>query len=122
MHQESKQRVNFWLFGSVAQTHRNSRYGSEVLIAAQGVVAQKRLQSRESQTPWAVIRAMDGCCRITLSLEDSHRDSMRLDEAHAQAILCPLPHDELIRLHCGAEEARFAVDLVGQGPDLACAA
>ena len=47
---------------------------------------------------------------------------MRLDVLHEEAILCPLPHDELVRLPCGAEEARFAVDLVGQGHDLACAA
>ena len=76
-----------------------------------------------SQTP-AITRAVPSvrCCCITLSVEDSHRESMRLDEAHEQAIRCPLPHDELVQLPCGAEEARFAVDLVGQGHDLACAA
>ena len=45
---------------------------------------------------------VNGCCCITLSVEDSHRESMRLDVAHEQAILCPLPHDERVQLHCGA--------------------
>jgi len=39
------------------------------------------------------------CCR-TLTAEDSHRESMRLDRAHEQAITRPLPHDELVQLHC----------------------
>ncbi|MFT7137160.1 MAG: hypothetical protein ACI80I_003171, partial [Akkermansiaceae bacterium] len=35
---------------------------------------------------------------------DSHRESMRLNGVHEQAITCALPHDELVKLHCGAEE------------------
>ena len=36
---------------------------------------------------------------------------MRLDGWYEQAITCPLPHDELVKLHCGAAQARIAVDL-----------
>jgi hypothetical protein len=61
------------------------------------------------------------CCR-TLTGKDSHRESLRLDRVHEQAITYPLPHDELVQLQCVAEKARVAVDLAGQGHDLACAA
>ena len=47
---------------------------------------------------------------------------MRLDGLHEQAIPRPLPHDKLVQLHCLALQARFAVDLAGQGHDLARAA
>ena len=49
------------------------------------------------------------CCR-TLTVADSHRESMRLDGVDEQAITRPLPHDELVRLQRGAREARVAVD------------
>jgi len=61
------------------------------------------------------------CC-TTLTREDSHCESMRLDGAHEQAIPRPLPHDELVQLHCFAAQARVPVDMVGQGADLARAA
>lgn len=61
------------------------------------------------------------CC-TTLTVEDSHCESMRLDRAHEQAITHPLPHDELAQLHCFAAQARVAADLAGQGDDLARAA
>ena len=61
------------------------------------------------------------CCR-TLRLEDSHRESMRLDGLYEQAITRPLPHNKLVQLHCLASQPGFAVDLVGQGHDLDCAA
>lgn len=61
------------------------------------------------------------CC-TTLTVEDSQRESMRLDGLHEQAIPRPLPHDKLVQLHCLALQARFAVDLAGQGHDLALAA
>ena len=64
----------------------------------------------------------DGRCCTTLSAEDSHRESMRLDGPHEQAISRPLSHDELVQLHCLAEQARVAADLAGQGDDLARAA
>ena len=47
---------------------------------------------------------------------------MRLDGLHEQAITRPLPHYELVKLHFGAAQARLAVDLAGQGHDLARAA
>ena len=61
------------------------------------------------------------CCK-TLSSKDSHRESMRLDGAHEQAITRPLPHDELVQLHGVSAQARIPADLVGQGHVLACAA
>ncbi len=47
---------------------------------------------------------------------------MWLDVLHEQAITRPRPHDELVQLDCVALQARFAVDLAGQGDDLARAA
>ena len=61
------------------------------------------------------------CC-TTLTGEDSHRESMRLEGRHDATPTRPLPHDELVQLHGFAEEARITVDLAGQGDDLACAA
>ena len=61
------------------------------------------------------------CCR-TLAVEDSQCESMRLDGSHEQTDTRPLPHDELVQLHCFAAQARVAADLVGQGDDLARAA
>ena len=61
-------------------------------------------------------------CSTTLSTEDSHRESMRLDGPHGQTITSPLSHDELVQLHCIAAQARVASDLAGQGDDLARAA
>ena len=66
--------------------------------------------------------AKDRRCCTTLTVEDSQRESMRLDGLHEQAIPRPLPHDKLVQLHCLALQARFAVDLAGQGHDLALAA
>ena len=43
---------------------------------------------------------------------------MRLDGEHEQAILRPLPHDELVKLHGVAAQARLIADLFGQGHDL----
>lgn len=64
----------------------------------------------------------DGRCCKTLSPKDSHCESMRLDGAHEQAISCPLPHDELVQLHCSAAQTRLPAALAGQGDDLARAA
>ena len=61
------------------------------------------------------------CCK-TLSPKDSHRESMRLDGAHEQAITRLLPHDELVQLHGVSAQARIPADLAGQGHVLACAA
>ena len=61
------------------------------------------------------------CCR-TLSVEDSHRESMRLDGLHEQSITRPLSHDELAQLLSVAAQARVSADLAGQGDDLARAA
>jgi len=47
---------------------------------------------------------------------------MRLDRRHEQAITCPLPHDELARLHRLAEEAWFFDDLAVQVDGMARAA
>ena len=63
-----------------------------------------------------------GRCCTTLAVEDSQRESMRLDGVDEQSIPRPLPHDELVQLLSGAAQARVAVDLVGQGHDLARAA
>ena len=64
----------------------------------------------------------DGRCCRTLAVEDSQCESMRLDGSHEQTDTRPLPHDELVQLHCFAAQARVAADLVGQGDDLARAA
>ena len=69
-----------------------------------------------------VVLVVVGRCCTTLTVEDSQRESMRLDGLHEQAIPRPLPHDKLVQLHCLALQARFAVDLAGQGHDLALAA
>ena len=47
---------------------------------------------------------------------------MRLDGTHEQVITRPLLHDELVQQHGFASQARVAVDLAGQGHDLARAA
>ena len=57
----------------------------------------------------AKIAASRRCCR-TLPAKDSHRESMRLDGLHEQAVTRPLPHHELVQLHCGAVQARVPVD------------
>lgn len=61
----------------------------------------------------------DGRCCRTLTFEDSHRESMRLDVWHEPAITRPIPHDELVHLHFIAVQARVTSDLAGQGDDLA---
>ena len=61
------------------------------------------------------------CCK-TLSSKDSHRESMRLDGAHEQAITRPPPHDELVQLHSVSAQARIPADLAGQVHVLTCAA
>ncbi|MGV8987963.1 MAG: DUF262 domain-containing protein [Cypionkella sp.] len=71
---------------------------------------------------YAVDVDVDGRCCRTLAAKDSNCETMRLDGVHEQAIPCPLPNDELVQRYCGAEKTRFAVDLVGQGDDLARAA
>jgi hypothetical protein len=58
----------------------------------------------------------------TLSTEDSHRESMRLDVPHEQTITSPLSHEELVQLNFITAQARVASDLAGQGDDLARAA
>lgn len=55
----------------------------------------------------------------TLNKDVSHCESRRLDLADEQADTRPLPYDKLVLLHRLASQARFAVDLVGQGDDLA---
>lgn len=69
-----------------------------------------------------ISEAIEPNCCTTLTVGDSDRESIWLDSWHEQAISRPLPHDELIQLHRLTEEARVAVDLAGQGNDLACAA
>ena len=44
---------------------------------------------------------------------------MWLDVQDEQGITCPLPQHELVQLYFGAAQARVAVDLAGQGHDLA---
>lgn len=58
------------------------------------------------------------CCR-TLTVDDSHRESMRLDRPYEQAITRPLSHDELEVLRRCAQATRFAFDLAGQGHGMA---
>lgn len=41
------------------------------------------------------------CCKAP-RVEDSHCETMQLDEHHEQANTRPLPHDELVQLHCFA--------------------
>jgi len=96
-------------------------------IAADLGIAPDRSYSDFAQMALAEAARPDGidavgrCC-TTLTVEDSQRESMRLDGLHEQAIPRPLPHDKLVQLHCLALQARFAVDLAGQGHDLALAA
>jgi hypothetical protein len=68
-----------------------------------------------------VMAVVGRCCR-TLTVEDSHSESMQLDGFHEQAITRLLSHDELVQLHFFAPQARVTSDLAGQGDDLACAA
>ena len=37
-------------------------------------------------------------CYTTLTVDDSHRESIRLEGLHDEALTCPLPHDELVQL------------------------
>ena len=83
---------------------------------------QKRSDYLLRYNPDFPIAVVEGRCCTTLTVEDSQRESMRLDGLHEQAIPRPLPHDKLVQLHCLALQARFAVDLAGQGHDLALAA
>ena len=76
----------------------------------------------EAFIPQAAVEALNRRCCTTLTVEDSQRESIRLDGLHEQAITRPLPHDKLVQLHCLTLQARFAVDLAGQGHDLARAA
>ena len=66
--------------------------------------------------------ALEGRCFRTLTMKDSHQESMRLDGRHEQAQARPLPHDELVHLQRCAQEARVAADLAGHGDGLARAA
>ena len=68
------------------------------------------------------IRVVPRRCCTTLIVEDSQRESMRLEGRHDEALTRPLSHDELAQLQRRAEEARLAADLAGQGDGLACAA
>ncbi len=67
------------------------------------------------------LRPQWACCR-TLTVEDSHRESMRLDVLQKQAIARQLSHDVLVQLLSVFAQARVAADLAGQGDDLARAA
>ena len=49
------------------------------------------------------------CC-TTLTVDDSHCESMRLDKPHEQAITRPLPHHELVQLYSLRAEAWRAAD------------
>jgi hypothetical protein len=68
-----------------------------------------------------IVKSGRRCC-TTLTLQDSHRESTRLDRSHEQAITPTLPHHELVQLHCGASQEGFIADVAGQGDDLARAA
>src|SRR6056297_550553 len=61
------------------------------------------------------------CC-TTLTLDDSHRESMWMEMRHEQAIIRPLRHHELARLDRLTEEAWFFADPAGQGDGMARAA
>jgi putative transposase len=78
--------------------------------------------NRRLLEPIGNIPPAEGRCCTTMILADSHCESMRLDRPHEQAITRPLPHDELVQLHCCASQARVFADLAGQGDDLARAA
>ena len=66
--------------------------------------------------------ALEGRCFRTLTMKDSHQESMRLDGRHEQARARPLPHYELVRLQRCTQEAWISADLAGQGDGLARAA
>jgi hypothetical protein len=52
-------------------------------------------------------------------VENSQRESMRLDGVDEQAIPRPLPHDELVQLLSGVVQGWVAADLAEQGHGLA---
>lgn len=77
-------------------------------------------KTRLAGLAWATRRVGWRC--TTLTVEDSQCKSRRLDGCDEQAIIRPLPHDEMVQLYCFASQARIASDLAGQGHDLARAA
>ncbi|MFN3646129.1 MAG: transposase, partial [Gemmobacter sp.] len=72
------------------------------------LVRHGHLPEREVQTGIGAVpvkvprvrdRAPEGRCCTTLTVRDSHRESMRLDRPDEQADTRPLPHDELVQLY-----------------------
>jgi hypothetical protein len=59
--------------------------------------------------------ALRGRCCKTLTVDDSHREAMRLDRPYEHAITLPLSHDELEVLQRCTQAARLTFNLAGQG-------
>ena len=75
-----------------------------------------------SATFYAWKAKFGGRCCTSLTMEDSHCESMALDAVHEQAISRPLSHDELVQLQRVDAQAGVFADLGRQGHDLARAA
>lgn len=99
------------------------------LKALFGLTTRRRLYRSSGRGAWrrsapeeSFLGTLDvaaGRCCTTLTVEDSHCESMRLDGPHEQAITRPLSRDELVQLDGVTTQARVAAHLAGQGDDLA---
>ena len=103
--------------GLDSQEHRCRQYA-----AAQGYDVEAVFPDDASGGGDFIKRPGMGRCCTSLTMEDSHRESMPLDVLHEQAVPRPLSHDELVQLQRVAQEAGFSADLGRQGHDLARAA
>ena len=106
---------------SIAKTAHEPAFGSTLPHKAHGTLVDATIIDAPSSTK-NKFEARDWRCCPTLIIEDSHCESMRLDRLHEQAITRPLPHDELVQLHCVASQGRVTADLAGSGHDVARAA
>ena len=64
----------------------------------------------------------EGRCCKTLTVDDSHGESMRLHGVYDKALTRPISHNELAQLQCRAAQTWFPANMGGQGDGLARAA
>jgi hypothetical protein len=72
----------------------NFRNVDELAAKRQNPVAFGQLSRIFYRGSASICVAQRRCC-TTLAVEDSQLEALQLDGPHEQAILCPLPHDEL---------------------------
>jgi len=105
---EKNEIANPWKFGS-------DKITIAPIIAAMAVsrMGMNRIAPASIRISTGVLPAGSAwrrrCCTTAVA-EDSHRESMRLDLLHEQGIARPLPHHELVQLHCIALQARVSAD------------